>query len=62
MNKLTAAETAKTLGITPSRVRQLRIAGALPGKQIGRDWFYDRRKVAAFAKIPRTKGRKPKRK
>ena len=62
MNKLTAAETAKVLGITPSRLRQLRKDGAVTGVQIGRDWFYDPRKVAAFAKIPRTAGRKRKRK
>ena len=55
---LTTAEAGAVLGIKASRVRQLLIAGALPGQKLGNDWAIDEKAVRRFAKTPRPRGRR----
>lgn len=47
---LTTEDTAKMLGVTPRRIRQL--AGKeIPAHKIGRDWFFDPETVK-YIKLP----------
>jgi excisionase family DNA binding protein len=44
-NLLTTAQAAEMLGVNPSRVRQLVLAGRLPAERVGRDLFLPRAAV-----------------
>lgn len=51
---MTSTQSAAALGIQPSRVRQLAIAGRFAGaRKVGRDWLIPAKSVEAM------KGRKP---
>ncbi len=54
---LTTKEAAGVLFVVPSRVRQLALAGQLPGWKAGRDWMFARADVEALARRPRDVGR-----
>jgi excisionase family DNA binding protein len=57
-NFVSVPEAADILGCTGGRVRQLLIAGELPGEKLNaRAWAVDRKAVEKMAAIPRTKGR-----
>lgn len=45
---LTAKQAAERIGVTDARVRQLAIAGKLPGTKHGRDWVFDEADVDAY--------------
>lgn len=47
---MTTSEAAEMLGVSDSRVRQLRIDGVLTGVKRGRDWLLDRQSVEAAKK------------
>ena len=54
MEYLTTPQAAAKLGLTTGRVRQLAIAGELPGaKRFGRDWMIP--KEAVEKSLPRPK-------
>lgn len=53
MNRIGTAVAAKRLGVSQDRVRALIIAGRLPAKKLGRDWFIDPEDLALV------KNRKP---
>lgn len=56
---LTTQEAADELGLTQSRVRQLRIDGHFPWAQkLGRDWLIPRSDVEAFKAKPGIRRRK----
>lgn len=61
-NLLTCSEVARTLGVTPGRVRQFVIEERLPiERKVGKSLLFSPRTVAAFARKKRPSGR-PKRK
>ena len=52
---LTSAQAAKRLGLDPSSIRRLILAGTLPAEKFGRDWKI---RAADLAELPpRPKGR-----
>ena len=57
INLLTTIQTAKLLGVNPSRVRQFILAGRLPAQKIGRDLFVKEQDVLKFKKLKRLHGR-----
>ena len=52
---LTTAKAAEKLGVDPSRIRQLILAGQLPATKHGRDWIIREQdlKLVAIRKIGR---------
>lgn len=52
MKYLTTTQAAELLGVTPSRVRQLILAGRLPAQKIGRDLFIKEQDIIIFKKRP----------
>jgi excisionase family DNA binding protein len=52
--RVTVADAAKALGVTPRQVRNLITGGILPAEKIGRDYIINR---ADLANVP--KDRKP---
>lgn len=55
---LTTTDAARMLGIKPSRVRQLAIAGLLRGRKAGRDWRFEERVIRNFERPPMGRPRK----
>ncbi len=52
---LTTLEAAAKLGVKPSRMRQLLLAGRIPGAvKFGRDWAIPEKGLAAVAERKRT--------
>jgi excisionase family DNA binding protein len=47
-DKITSAQAAKILGISPGRVRQLVLAGALSSEKFGRDHLFERMDVERY--------------
>ena len=56
---MTTREAAADLGVSPGRVRQLLLAGQLPGEKLGRDWMIRRADVARFKALPPGRTRRP---
>lgn len=57
-NFVSVPEAAGILGCTVGRIRQMLIAGELPGQKFNaRAWAVDRKALEKAAKIPQTKGR-----
>jgi excisionase family DNA binding protein len=54
---ITAAETAKILGVTPRRVRQLCASGKFESARLVQGWLIDRNEVNRFNEVPRVVGR-----
>jgi excisionase family DNA binding protein len=57
-NLLTTNQVAQRLKITPSRVRQLILAGRLPATKIGRDLFVKEQDLKNFKRMPRGRPKK----
>ncbi len=45
---MTTEKAAEHLGVQPSRVRQLALAGTIPAKKFGRDWMFQRADLDAW--------------
>ena len=56
MQLLDTKQAAERLGVNPSRVRQLRIAGKLRGVKMGRDWFFTENEIEKFKTLVRPQG------
>lgn len=54
---LTVAESARMLGVTPSRVRALIAHGALPARKVGRTWILEEADVVERASLHARPGR-----
>lgn len=54
---LDSGEVAARLGVSRSRVRQLALAGALPARKLGRDWFVAPAALAAYVATRPPRGR-----
>jgi len=54
---LTTNQVAQKLNLTPSRVRQLIMAGRLPAEKIGRDLFVKEQDLKNFKRQPRGRPR-----
>lgn len=57
---LTAKQTAERLQYSISHLRNMRLAGRIKGKRIGRDYFYTEAEVERVAALPRPKPGWPK--
>jgi excisionase family DNA binding protein len=55
--KITSAQAAKILGISPGRVRQLVLAGELASEKFGRDHLFDRTAIDEYQQRRRPIGR-----
>ena len=56
---LTTAESARELGVSGARIRQLAAAGELKGEKRGRDWMIDAESVEIRRKAMEQKKREP---
>ena len=56
---LTTAESARELGVSGARIRQLAAAGELKGEKRGRDWMIDAASVERRRKAMEQKKREP---
>lgn len=54
---LTVAESARMLGVTPSRVRALIAQGMLPARKVGRAWILEEADVMERASLHASPGR-----
>lgn len=54
---ITTNEAARRLGVTAPRVRQMKKAGLLPARKIGRDLFFDPADVETLRQQERGPGR-----
>ena len=56
---MSTQEAAADLGVSTGRVRQLLLAGQLPGEKLGRDWLIRRSDVGRFKALPPGRTRRP---
>ena len=56
---MSTQEAATALGVSPGRVRQLLLAGQLPGEKLGRDWMIRRADLERFKALPPGRTRRP---
>jgi len=57
MERMTTAQAATRLGVSPRRVRVLAKNGRIEGEKLGRDWILDAVSVDAYAISERKAGR-----
>jgi excisionase family DNA binding protein len=56
---MSTQEAAADLGVSPGRVRQLLLAGQLPGEKLGWDWMIRRADLDRFKALPPGRTRRP---